>query len=261
MNKQFYPRANRNRFLAGRTPMVVAGLVLLVGIAYAVRAVAPGAFAMVGTPAWKVGTSLTAAVSHSFTFTSGAKLASERDAFASDNAALTAQNLILTTQVRDLTALLGTRTAPTPGILASVVARPPVAPYDVLIIDQGSTDGVTHGAEVFGNGGTPIGTVTDVTSHAAHITLFSATGTRTEGWVGATHIPVTLTGTGAGGFETSVPKEAGVQVNDIVLLPGNGGTPVGTITKIQVDPSSPTVVLDMRPYTNPFSLTWVTVAR
>lgn len=241
--------------------MVVLALVVLAGIGYAIRAVAPGTFAMVGTPAWKAGTSLTAAVSHSFTFTSGAKLASERDALAQDNAALTAQNVTLTTQVRDLTTLLGTRTTQGTGILASVLARPPVAPYDVLVVDQGSSDGVTKGAAVFGNGGTPIGTVADVTTHTAHITLYSATGTRTEGWVGANHVPVTLTGTGAGGFETSVPKESGVQIGDIVLLPGSGATPIGSITKIQIDPSSPNEVLDMRPYTNPFSLTWVTIAR
>ncbi|MDB5190323.1 MAG: Rod shape-determining protein MreC [Parcubacteria group bacterium] len=261
MNKQFYPRANRNRLLSGRTPLVLVVLVVLVGVAYAVRMFAPGTFAFVGTPAWKAGTSLTASVSHAFTFTSGAKLANERDALAADNAALTAQNLTLTTQVRDLTALLGTRTESAKGILASVLARPPVAPYDVLIVDQGSLDGVTTASPVFGNGGTPIGVVTDITTHTAHITLYSATGTHTEGWVGANHVPVTLTGTGAGGFETSVPKDAGVQVGDIVTLPGNGGTPIGTITKIQIDPSSPTVVLDMRPYTNPFSLTWVTIAR
>ncbi|CAN5728651.1 hypothetical protein BH11PAT2_BH11PAT2_06780 [soil metagenome] len=262
MNKQFYPRASsRNRIFSGRTPVVIGALVLLVGIGYALRTMAPGAFAVVGQPAWKAGSTLTAAVSSAFPFASTAKLAGERDALASDNAALTNQNAALTAQVQSLTQLLGTRTTPGEGILASVLARPPVAPYDVLVVDQGSSDGVVTAAKVFGSGGTPIGSVTEVTTHTAHITLYSATGTRTDGWVGATHIPVTLTGTGAGGFETSVLKEAGVQVGDIVMLPGNGGTPIGTITKIQSDPSSPTVVLDMRPYTNPFSLTWVTIAR
>ncbi|MEO6536158.1 MAG: rod shape-determining protein MreC [Candidatus Paceibacterota bacterium] len=247
--------------ISGRTPMVLVVLVLLVGVVMAIRMVVPGTFAMISTPAWKAGSSLTASVGHVFTFTSNSKLLSERDALTSENTTLTAQNLTLTAQVRDLTALLGTRTAPAGGILASVLARPPVAPYDVLVVDQGSVDGVTKDAHVFGNGGTPIGIVSSIADHTAHVTLYSATGVHTDGWVGATHIPVTLSGTGAGGFETSVLKEAGVQVGDIVTLPGNGGTPIGTITKIQADPSSPTVVLDMRPYTNPFSLTWVTIMR
>ncbi len=261
MNRQFYPRVNKNRLFGGRTSFIVGVLLVLVGVGYAVRATAPGAFAFVGMPAWKAGSSLTASVGHIFTFTSAPKLASERDTLTADNAALTSENAGLSAQVRDLTNLLGTRTAPGSGILASVLARPPVAPYDVLIVDQGLSDGVRSGAEAFGNGGTPLGLVSEVATHSAHITLYSSTGTRTEGWVGATHIPVTLSGTGAGGFETSVPKDAGVTVGDGVYLPGNGGTPIGTITNIQTDQSSPNVVLDMRPYTNPFSLTWVTIAR
>jgi hypothetical protein len=33
------------------------------------------------------------------------------------------------------------------------------------------------------------------------------------------------------------------------------------VVTIETDPSSPSVVLDVHPYSNPFSLTWVTVAR
>lgn len=185
----------------------------------------------------------------------------QRDELQAENTALAAENAALSARAADLTNLLGTRTAPAKGVVASVVARPPVAPYDVLIIDQGASDGVATGAAAYGSGGTPLGTVSETTSHTARIQLFSAPGVKTEGWAGSGRIPLTLTGAGSGAFHASVAKEAGVAVGDGVYISGNGAEPIGTITAIESDPSSPSVVLDIRPYANPFSLVWVTIER
>lgn len=242
----------------GFAAAILAAIVLMLIV---VRLATPGLWYRITTPIWRVGAALGIQVSGSVTTESKESLRAERDANAEKVAALTAQNAALSAQLTDLRKLLGTRTTPAPGIVAGVLARPPVAPYDVLIIDQGTTAGVTLGALVTGNGGTPIGTVGQTDAMQSRVTLYSTRGIQTSGWVGESRIPVTLTGEGAGAFSASVPKAAGVQAGDGVYLANAGAFPVGTVSKIEIDPSSPTVSLDVHPYTNPFSLTWVVVER
>ncbi|MDB4992214.1 MAG: Rod shape-determining protein MreC [Parcubacteria group bacterium] len=237
---------------------VITGIILLLLI---LRFFVPSVLSVISRPFWGVGSALTSFVHVHSPAESKASLVQARDQLSADNAALTAQNAGLSAKVADLTALLGNRVEPAKGIVANVIARPPVAPYDVLIIDQGTNAGVRIGAQAQGAGGTPIGTVGETDAGQSRITLYSTHGIKTNGWVGSTRIPLTLTGAGAGAFIATVPKAAGVQVGDGVYLAGNGALPVGTVTNIETDPSSPTVDLDMHPYTNPFSLTWVTISK
>lgn len=209
---------------------------------------------------WRAGSALTSAVAVHVPSESRAALRAARDELEAQNAALTAQNAVLAAQVSDLTNLLGMRTEPEKGTVAGVVARPPVAPYDVLIVDQGTAAGVQEGALVSGPGGTPVGTIGTVGERQSRVTLYSTRGIKTAGWAGENRIPVTLIGAGAGAFTASVPREAGVQVGDGVYVAAGGAYPVGTVVNVESDPSSPSVSLVVRPYTNPFSLTWVTIA-
>ncbi len=152
------------------------------------------------------------------------------------NAALSAQNAALAAQVADLTALLGGRTAPPKGIVASVLARPPVAPYDVLIVDQGASAGVRQGAQAYGAGGTPIGVVGEVEGSRSRVTLYSARTMKTDGWAGADRIPLTIDGIGAGAFRATVSKDAGVAVGDGVYVAHDGAFPVGTVHEHRAGP-------------------------
>lgn len=260
MNRLFSRRARyRNGMLQSRGSMAAAVLAFLILILTIIRLVAPGFWYGMTAPIWRVGASLTTFVGGNVTTESKVALIAERDANAEKIAALTNENAMLAARAADLTKLLGTRVAPAPGIVAAVRARPPVAPYDVLIIDQGTADGIVLGSLVTGNGGTPIGTIGQADATQSRVTLFSTHGIQSAGWVGESRIPLTLTGAGAGAFTASVPKAAGVQVGDGVYLANTGAFPIGTVVTIEVDPSSPTVNLDVHPYSNPFSLTWVTV--
>jgi cell shape-determining protein MreC len=233
--------------------------VIVIGIA--LRLVAPSVLSSVASPLWHAGSALTALVHRASSTDSKQSLIADRDRLVSENNALSAKNAALAAQVTDLTRLLGTRTAPEKGIVASVLARPPVAPYDVLILDQGTDAGVAVGSMVMGQGGTPIGTVGEADEDQSRVALFSTSGLKHDGWVGESRLPVTVTGAGAGAFRAAVPKEAGIAVGDAVYLAGFGAFPIGTVISIEQDPSSPSSDLDVRPYANPFSLTWVTVAR
>lgn len=260
MNRQFSRRPRYRNGLLGSRSVVIIAVTLIVVVVAGLRFLAPGALARISQPLWSVGSSLTDRMQGAAT-ESKASLHADRDRLTTENGALAAQNAALASQVTDLTALLGSRTEPPKGIVARVLARPPVAPYDVLIVDQGTTAGVSVGAIAQGPGGTPIGTVGEADESQSRIALFSTSGLAHDGWVGSSHIPLTLTGAGAGAFRAEVPKQAGVLVGDTVFLAAAGTLPIGTVVQIEADPSSPSVELDVRPYVNPFSLTWVTIAR
>ncbi|MBU2329951.1 rod shape-determining protein MreC [Patescibacteria group bacterium] len=235
----------------------------LIGIAmlfFIVRVFAPGVIAFVATPLWSVGTTLSASAytAGSF-FGNPAALTKERDQLLSENAALRTEQLGLYAQVQDLTKLIGTRTEPGEGILAQVVVRPPVSPYDTFVLDQGSDVGVQPEMRVFGPGGVPLGTVESVTGSSARVLLYSAPGRETESWVGEERLALSLIGKGSGAFTATAAREAGVKEGDFVYTAGPSFAPIGVVVSVQNDPSLPRAGVGIRPYFNPFSTPWVTI--
>ena len=249
-------------FRAGNTGFVALILGGLVLIFILVRVLAPGVVVALLSPLWRVGTSATAAVGNvNAKLEDKGTLVARVNELGSENGALAEQNRTLVAQNQDLQKLVGARTASPSRISAGVLARPPVAPYDVLIIGAGTAEGISNDAIVFADGGVPIGSIRETTAHSAQVGLFSTSGRSNEGWAGDTRIPITLMGAGAGAFTAKLPKDAAVPVGSLVFLPGPGALPVGTITKIDTDPSSPEAILEIQPVFNLFSTTWVEVAR
>lgn len=239
--------------------MIVGVVALLVAL---LHFFAPDALTLIATPAWKVGDALSSGIEHATApFGNAVALARDRDRLIAENMAANEENRMLRAKTTDLERLLGGRAAAPESILAGVLARPPVSSYDTLVVDAGSSRGVTQGAYAYGPGGTPLGTVDSVSERSSRIFLFSAGGRTIDGWVGEKRIPVTLTGKGAGAFIATMPRESQVAVNDVVYVPGPGALPIGTVVRVDADPSSPSMALRIAPYTNLFSLTWVTIGR
>lgn len=239
--------------------LVAALLAFFVLMLLLMRLVAPGALTALVSPLWRLGNGTTDAVGNAATFASRAELLEDRDRLVREVETLRNQSALAAARATDLERLLGNRTERAGGILAGVVARPPVSPYDVLVIDQGGSAGIRVGSAAFGPGGVPLGTVTSADARFARVTLYSSTDLVTEGWAGVARVPMKLVGTGAGGFDAEIPGNAGVLVGDQVFVPGPGALPIGTVAEIVSDPSSPSVILRIRPIVNPFSITWVTV--
>ena len=235
-------------------------LVVLVLVIGTFRFLLPGALVAVSKPFWSAGTSLSAGVGNvGAFFTDKTTLMNERDALSAENAALKAASGTSAARIQDLERLLGDRADAGNGVLAGVLARPPVSPYDVLVIDQGSDAGIMVGSRVQGPGGMPLGTVESVTKSCARVLLYSAPAKETESWIGEARIPVTVVGEGAGSLSAQVAREAGIVVGDLVYMMGPGALAVGTVIDVGNDPSSPRSRVDIRPLQNPFSITWVTV--
>jgi len=243
----------------GPVALVLFVLVLVFAL---LRFLLPATLITVAKPFWFVGSSLSAGVGNAGSFFSDkGALTKERDRLLAENAALYVKDVALESRIADLERLLGDRTEPVPGILAGVLARPPVSPYDILIVDAGSDAGVTVGSRADGPGGMPLGEVESVTKNAARILLYSTPAKETESWIGETRIPVTLVGEGSGAMSAIVAREAGVVVGDLVYASGPGALPVGSVIAVGNDPSSPRSRVDIRPLLNPFSVTWVTIAK
>lgn len=245
----FHSRRARSGLLSGSLPLVVVGVVVL-GTLLLIRTLAPGALISAATPLWKFGNAASSALD-----------GGTDEGLAAENIALVAQNETLRAQLADLTRLLGDRTEPERGIVAAVVARPPVAPYDVLVIDQGGDDGIRKGAYAYGPGGTPIGEVTETDNRSARVTLYSTRGSVQSAWAGENRVPVELSGIGSGAFEAVAARGAGIVTGDTVYLVHRGAVPIGTVVAVDEDPSAPRATLYVRPYANPFSLTWVTIGK
>jgi len=236
---------------------IALGIVLLIVLA---RFVFPDAFSYVLSPVWKTGSALSAGVAgSSIAFVSESERRAEKASLMANNEQLTAQNAMLQARVHDLTKLLGTRTEPVPGIVAGVVARPPMSPYDVLVIDRGSEEGVSTGAQVEGAGGIPLGVVAATSKHNARVLLYSAPGNVTSAWIGDGRVAVQVTGEGSGGFRAEVARETEVHEGDFVYFMGPGAIPTGTVVKVSANPSDTRSRIHIKPLISPFSVTWVTI--
>lgn len=244
--------AKRNALLTsasfswGGAALAVAVLVLLV------RLLLPNLFWSAMAPVFSLGNGL-ASSSHAFFagFENASALALKNEQLESENAALASENHALTENAAAAAELSGS------GIVAGVVSRPPESPYDTLVVAGGSKRGVLAGMEAFGPGGVPVGVVTDILADFSRVTLFSSPNVSVQAWVGAKKIPLALSGAGAGAFRASLARTAGVNAGDEVFLAAGGALPIGTVTNVDTDPSSPVVVLAIQGAVNLFSLTAV----
>ena len=259
MKKTFLVR--RNTLLSSANVswgMLVLACALAV---FLLRFSAPNLFWQVCAPLFRASDAL-ATETHTLIagFGTTAALSIRNEQLVSENTALASENQALLQKMNALGALLGSSAASlqnTSGILAGVVARPPESPYDTLVLSAGKSAGVTRGMEAYGPGDVPLGVVETVFDNFSRVTLFSAPGITTYGWIGPSAIPLTIRGAGAGALNASLARSAGIVVGDTVFAPGPGMLPIGSVARIDSDPSSPAVTLRIVPVLNPFSITWV----
>lgn len=124
-------------------------------------------------------------------------------------------------------------------VLAGVVARPPQVPYDLLVIDQGSSNGLFEGAPVLYGSGNALGYIEKVFSHHAFVTLFSSPGIETTVYVFGPNIFTTAYGDGGGVIYLSIPQGVRIQEGDVVILPSLSGGVLGTIKTVISVPTEP----------------------
>lgn len=253
MKKTFLARRNAvissARFSYGAIVLVFAVVLL------SVRIIAPNLFLHLVSPVFNYSDSV-AANWHAFfsKFSDAAVLALENDALRESNAARLSNNQELTRKLESIGALNNDRAN---DVLGGVVARPPVSPYDTIIVGSGENAGVQQEMEVFAAGNVPIGVVSEVLKEFSRVTLFSSPSAMVSGWVGENRTPITIYGAGGGVMRSTVSRAASVAIGDTVFVPGPGMLPIGSVEAVDSNPSSPSVILHIRSDINLFSVDWV----
>lgn len=138
-------------------------------------------------------------------------------------------------------------------ILSAILSKPNQSPYDTLVIDTGSKEGVLVDQRVFAFGDIPIGRVKEVYYRSAKVVLFSSPGEKTN-----VSVPLSLPGNkdiissdennktsdtfmeavgrGGGNFEMILPRDFILKKGTEVVLPDISPLVLGIVETIITDP-------------------------
>jgi cell shape-determining protein MreC len=124
-------------------------------------------------------------------------------------------------------------------VVASIISRPNFTPYDSLLIDKGTRDGVRDGAVVYRDGNTAVGFIRHAYESLSHVVLFSTAGVETLVYLPATNILVQALGMGGGTIRLTIPQGVVVHEGDIATYPTLSPSPIGRIQSISTTPTNP----------------------
>lgn len=124
-------------------------------------------------------------------------------------------------------------------VLAAILNRPPISPYDTFIIDAGSEDGIIVGDIVLIEKNSAIGEISSVAKNSSLVSLYSTPDRETLVAVGLERVEAPARGRGGGNFGLRLPKGVPVEINDVIILPNINHRLLGLISKIETSPNDP----------------------
>lgn len=214
------------------------------------------------SPLWKVENRITKS------FVAGAEIWRSRQFLASENIRLKERifSLELELSARPyasgeedvLLALLGRRTE-SRGIAATVLVRPPKTPYDIIIIDAGTNDGVVSDSEVALAEGPVLGTVSEVFRSSSKVKLFSSAGEKTSAVLERSGLVIILEGAGGGNFRVAVPRETPVEIGDRILSADISSRLLAVVGEIKIEPTDSFKQILARGPANLFNIRFVMI--
>ncbi len=121
-----------------------------------------------------------------------------------------------------------------------VIMRPPYSPFDTLLLEKGSGDGIVMGAKVYALGDLlPIGTVTTLSSNQSTVTLFSSADQKFVIRIGSSTEEWTSEGKGGGMFEARIPKAQTIVKGDPVFIPKESPIMYSIVSDVTAKESEP----------------------
>lgn len=123
--------------------------------------------------------------------------------------------------------------------IAFVISRPPKSPYDILIIDAGSENGIQNGMEITAYGNILIGYVVEVSQKTSKVKLISFPKEEINAMLMEANAPVIAKGQGGGNFEIDLPKAVDVKEGNKMMTSGINPLLIGIVEKIISNPSDP----------------------
>ena len=117
-------------------------------------------------------------------------------------------------------------------VLATVLVKPPLTPYDMLTLDIGEDYNVKVGDKVMVNANIYIGEVSEVMPRASKVTLYSTPGRKLSVVLGASAVSVEAVGIGGGNFNIFIPREVEVKEGDVIVIPSITANVFGIVEKV-----------------------------
>jgi cell shape-determining protein MreC len=124
-------------------------------------------------------------------------------------------------------------------VSARILQQPPLVPYDRLVINRGTRDGVVLDAPVFAGENVLVGRVVQVTQRQSIVTLLSNPGVESTVYIFGPDIYTTAEGLGGGIVRVGVPQGVPLAVGDPVSVPAAGLGMLGAITYIETEATRP----------------------
>ena len=222
-----------------------------------------GVLHFVGAPFWKAD-SRVAEWFHeeSILITSKKTLLAENDRLKDiiDRTALDAYSYTLLREENDMLKEKLGRKPEKEFLLARVLATPGQSPFDTLVIDAGSEEGISLHMRIFTDGDFVIGEVTTVFQHSAVVTLYSAPGGTLAGVLAKDGTPVTLSGEGGGNFLITLPRGSSVAVGDLVDVPALAPEYAGVVEAVDRPEGESLAYVYLKLPMNIYQLKWVYAA-
>lgn len=124
-------------------------------------------------------------------------------------------------------------------LLARVIARPNQVPYDSLLLDEGSEQGIVQNAPVFEGKDRVIGFVSVVHARTSLVTLVTTAGFTASAYVFGPNIYTVTEGMGGGILRVRIPQGILIQPHNLVVLPAIDSGVYGEVSYVEAAPSQP----------------------
>lgn len=147
--------------------------------------------------------------------------------------ALEVEQKALRSENESLRTLLGRSTSTVKIVLGEILSKPGFSPYDTVIIDVGTNNGIEIGDYITVDNTIIIGEIASVTPGSSNALLYSSPEYKTEVFVGPESIQAVAIGKGGGNFEIRVPRNTAFDKGDEVRLTKFPDTIFGSITEIK----------------------------
>jgi cell shape-determining protein MreC len=144
-------------------------------------------------------------------------------------------------------------------VLGWVLSRPADTPYDTLIIDAGSAEGIATGDAVLGEAPIALGVVAEVFTRTSRVALFSSPDVETQVVFPASGTVSTARGLGGGNFIVRIPQEEVPAENTPVVLSGESSRILGFVSAVEHTPGDVFATVRFRTPVNLSTLTRVLV--
>ncbi len=217
----------------------------------------------IGSPLWGTKSSI-----GSF-FTNNIQLLKSKQSLINENNSLkgeiasTSEQIAITEIIRkendDLKNLFG-RENSKKDILASVLVKPYLSPYDTLIIDAGTSNGIAVGDKVK-SGTTHIGYISEVYENYSKVVLYSSYGEKVKVLIGKNSIEKEAEGQGGGNFKVEVPRETDVNEGDSIIIPSISPNIFAVVEKIDYKENDAVENILFKNNINVQEINWVLVSK